>query len=72
MLRDIILCLFIGYVFGCFQTGYIYGRCHGIDIRNYGSGNAGTTNTLRAVSYTHLDKSPENDAGGYKAHRYCY
>ena len=49
MLRDIILCLFIGYVFGCFQTGYIYGRCHGIDIRNYGSGNAGTTNTLRVL-----------------------
>ena len=49
MLRDIILCLFIGYVFGCFQTGYIYGRYHGIDIRNYGSGNAGTTNTLRVL-----------------------
>ena len=49
MLRDIILCLFIGYVFGCFQTGYIYGKCHGIDIRQYGSGNAGTTNTLRVL-----------------------
>ena len=49
MLRDIILCLFIGYVFGCFQTGYIYGRCHGIDIRQYGSGNVGTTNTLRVL-----------------------
>lgn len=49
MLRDIILCLFIGYIFGCFQTGYIYGRCHGIDIRQYGSGNAGTTNTLRVL-----------------------
>ena len=51
MLRDIILCLLIGYVFGCFQTGYIYGRCHGIDIRNYGSGNAGTTNTLRVLGF---------------------
>ncbi|MDE6319265.1 MAG: glycerol-3-phosphate 1-O-acyltransferase PlsY [Lachnospiraceae bacterium] len=40
-------CLLIGYVFGLFQTAYIYGRLHGIDIRNYGSGNAGTTNTLR-------------------------
>lgn len=49
MLRDIILCLFIGYIFGCFQTGYIYGKCHGIDIRQYGSGNAGTTNTLRVL-----------------------
>lgn len=42
-----IICLLIGYVFGLFQTAYIYGRLHGIDIRNYGSGNAGTTNTLR-------------------------
>lgn len=49
MLRDIVLCLFIGYIFGCFQTGYIYGKCHGIDIRQYGSGNAGTTNTLRVL-----------------------
>ena len=49
MIRDILICLIIGYVFGCFQTGYIYGRCHGIDIRKYGSGNAGTTNTLRVL-----------------------
>lgn len=42
-----LFCLLIGYVFGLFQTAYIYGRLHGIDIRNYGSGNAGTTNTLR-------------------------
>lgn len=34
-------------MFGLFQTAYIYGRLHGVDIRNYGSGNAGTTNTLR-------------------------
>lgn len=39
----------IGYVFGCFQTSYIYGRMHGIDIRKYGSGNAGTTNSLRVL-----------------------
>lgn len=42
-----VICLVIGYVFGLFQTAYIYGRLHGVDIRNYGSGNAGTTNTLR-------------------------
>lgn len=42
-----VICLLIGYVFGLFQTAYIYGRLHGLDIRNYGSGNAGTTNTLR-------------------------
>lgn len=44
-----LICLLIGYVFGCFQTSYIYGRLHGIDIRNYGSGNAGTTNSLRVL-----------------------
>ncbi|MFR8548789.1 MAG: glycerol-3-phosphate 1-O-acyltransferase PlsY [Lachnospiraceae bacterium] len=44
-----LVCLVIGYVFGLFQTGYIYGRLHGIDIRNYGSGNAGTTNMLRTL-----------------------
>ncbi len=44
-----LVCLFIGYIFGCFQTAYIYGRLHGIDIRKYGSGNAGTTNSLRVL-----------------------
>lgn len=44
-----ILCLAIGYVFGLFQTAYIYGKMHGIDIRQHGSGNAGTTNTLRVL-----------------------
>ena len=44
-----IICLAIGYVFGLFQTAYIYGKLHGIDIRDYGSGNAGTTNTLRVL-----------------------
>ena len=47
MLR--ILCLAICYVFGLFQTGYLYGKLHKIDIRNYGSGNAGTTNALRVL-----------------------
>lgn len=42
-----IICLIIGYVFGLFQTAYIYGKVHGVDIRQVGSGNAGTTNTLR-------------------------
>lgn len=44
-----VYCLLIGYVFGLFQTAYIYGRAHGIDIRKYGSGNAGTTNALRVL-----------------------
>ena len=44
-----LVCLLIGYIFGCFQTSYIYGKLHGIDIRQYGSGNAGTTNSLRVL-----------------------
>lgn len=44
-----VACLAIGYLFGLFQTSYIYGKAHGIDIRNYGSGNAGTTNMLRTL-----------------------
>ena len=45
MLR--VFCLVFGYVFGLFQTGYLYGRMNHIDIRNYGSGHSGTTNALR-------------------------
>ena len=44
-----ILCALIGYICGLFQTSYLYGKAHGIDIRNYGSGNAGTTNALRTL-----------------------
>lgn len=44
-----IICLAVGYAFGLFQTAYIYGKLKGIDIRDYGSGNAGTTNTLRVL-----------------------
>ena len=44
-----LICVSIGYLFGLFQTSYIYGRMHGIDIRDHGSGNAGTTNMLRTL-----------------------
>lgn len=44
-----ILCIVIGYCFGLIQTAYIYGKLHGIDIREYGSGNSGTTNALRVL-----------------------
>ncbi len=42
-------CVAIGYLFGLFQTSYIIGRMHGIDIREHGSGNAGTTNMMRTL-----------------------
>lgn len=44
-----IICLLIGYCFGLFQTAFIYGKLNGIDIREYGSGNAGTTNVMRTL-----------------------
>lgn len=44
-----VICLLIGYAFGLFQTAYFYGKAHGIDIRQYGSGNSGTTNALRVM-----------------------
>ncbi len=42
-----IICLVVGYAFGLIQTGFIYSKIKHTDIRNHGSGNAGTTNVLR-------------------------
>ena len=42
-------CFLIGYALGLIQTAYIVGKCKGVDIRNYGSGNSGTTNALRVL-----------------------
>lgn len=42
-----IICLLVGYVCGLFQTSYLIGKFYHKDIREYGSGNAGTTNALR-------------------------
>ena len=44
-----LVCVVIGYVFGLFQTAFFYGKLHGIDIREHGSGNSGTTNALRVL-----------------------
>lgn len=46
-----LLCLIIGYLFGLIQTGYIYGKIKKVDIRQHGSGNAGTTNALRTLGW---------------------
>ena len=52
MVVCIVVCMIVGYLFGCIQTGYIVGRVNKIDIRDYGSGNSGTTNTLRTLGKT--------------------
>lgn len=44
-----LVCVIIGYIFGLFQTAFFYGKANGIDIREHGSGNAGTTNALRVL-----------------------
>ena len=44
-----VICLLIGYAFGNFPTGYVYAKAHGVDITKTGSGNIGTTNTLRTL-----------------------
>lgn len=46
-----LICVAIGYVCGLLQTGYLYGKTKHIDIREHGSGNAGTTNTLRTLGW---------------------
>lgn len=44
-----ILILVIGYFCGNIQSGYFIGKLNGLDIRDYGSGNAGATNVLRVL-----------------------
>lgn len=50
---NIFITLVIGYILGSIPTGYILARCwKGIDIRQYGSGNIGTTNVWRTLGST--------------------
>ena len=46
-----LICVCIGYIFGLVQTSYLYGKLNNIDIREHGSGNAGTTNALRTLGW---------------------
>ena len=49
MIFKVIICLIIGYFFGNITFSYIVGKTHNLDIRKYGSGNAGTTNVMRVL-----------------------
>ncbi|MCQ2495175.1 MAG: glycerol-3-phosphate 1-O-acyltransferase PlsY [Lachnospiraceae bacterium] len=49
MAVNIIICIVMGYLFGSFSTAYIIGKFNKVDIREYGSGNAGTTNAFRTL-----------------------
>ena len=47
-MKERLICLLIGYALGCIQTAWLISKYHyRKDIRNYGSGNAGTTNMTR-------------------------
>ncbi len=47
---ELLLSVIIGYLLGSISFSYLFGKwLKKIDIRNYGSGNAGATNTLRVL-----------------------
>lgn len=47
MILERIISVIIGYFCGLFLAGYVYGKSKHVDVRNMGSGNVGTTNTMR-------------------------
>ena len=49
-MMKVVLTILISYLLGCFSSAYILGKYFSnIDIREFGSGNAGTTNALRVM-----------------------
>ncbi|MCR4612300.1 MAG: glycerol-3-phosphate 1-O-acyltransferase PlsY [Lachnospiraceae bacterium] len=44
-----IVAILIGYVIGNFTMGYFLGKAKNVDIQHEGSGNVGSTNTLRTM-----------------------
>ena len=49
MLLSLFLSVLTGYLLGSFPSGYVVGKCRGIDIRQHGSGNIGATNVARVL-----------------------
>lgn len=52
MTIKIIISILIGYLFGCFETAYFIGKFYkGIDIREYGTSNAGASNVTSTLGW---------------------
>jgi glycerol-3-phosphate acyltransferase PlsY len=49
MVIQLIISCIAGYLLGSANSSLIVGRFYGVDVRRHGSGNAGTTNTLRTL-----------------------
>ena len=48
-----LIAIIIGYALGNIQTSYLFGKFFkNVDIREHGSGNAGTTNTIRIFGFS--------------------
>lgn len=51
MIVERIVAIGIGYICGLFLSGFLYGKSKHVDVRESGSGNVGTTNTLRTLGW---------------------
>lgn len=51
MIVERIIAIGIGYICGLFLSGFLYGKSRHVDVRESGSGNVGTTNTLRTLGW---------------------
>lgn len=49
MILKLIVCVIVGYLFGCFSTGVLVGKLNNVNIKQEGSGNSGATNALRTM-----------------------
>lgn len=46
---SVLLSVAAGYLLGSIPSGFLVGKCRGIDIRRHGSGNIGATNVFRTL-----------------------